>query len=370
MPLFGPPDVARLEARRNVKGLVKALRYEKDRRVREAAAAALGRIGDPCTVEPLARALGELRGGAAAWALGEIGDARAVEPLIAALGQASDDGHRSVIEALGKLGGPRAVGQLIELLGSEKADERTMAGEALVRLGPAAVPHLVLAMWSTNWRTPGAAADLLDTIGWRPDETEAGARYWVIRRDWTSCVRIGVPAIRPLIAALHHGSAEALLEIGAPAVEPLIAALGDPGGSLHEPAAVVLGRTGDARAVVPLTAALEDPDLRVRRAAAEALGALGWASLDGSAGAPPVGHLLGALTDRDRLVRTTAARGLVALYRSGALDEGQKVLLLAQRDVITHRHTDREVDDTVTCKGIDFTTHGHADDGIGVRFTI
>ena len=37
MGLFGPPDVARLEARRDVKGLVKALRYKKDMKVREAA---------------------------------------------------------------------------------------------------------------------------------------------------------------------------------------------------------------------------------------------------------------------------------------------------------------------------------------------
>ena len=256
------------------------------------------------------------------------------------------------------------------MLGGEKAHERAMAGKALVRVGPAAVPFLVPAMWSTNWRMSEATADLLDTIGWQPGETEAGARYWVIRRDWTACVRIGVPAIRPLIAALHHGSAEALLQIGAPAVEPLIAALGDPGGSLHEPAAVVLGRAGDARAVVPLITALEDPDLRVRSAAAQALGALGWTSLDGIPAAPAIGHLVAALTDPDRLVRTTAARGLVALYRSGALDEGQRVMLLAQREVITQTHTDREVDGTVTCKGIDFTTRGHADEGIGVKFRV
>lgn len=42
MPLFGPPDVATLAAKRDVLALIKALGYQKDGSVRKAAARALG----------------------------------------------------------------------------------------------------------------------------------------------------------------------------------------------------------------------------------------------------------------------------------------------------------------------------------------
>jgi|WetSurMetagenome_2_1015567.scaffolds.fasta_scaffold644508_2 hypothetical protein len=53
MGLFGPPDVAKMKAKRDVLGLIKALRYQKDAGVRQAAARALGELGDPRAIEPL-----------------------------------------------------------------------------------------------------------------------------------------------------------------------------------------------------------------------------------------------------------------------------------------------------------------------------
>jgi len=50
------PNVERLQEKKNVKGLIKALRH-KDGYVREGAAGALGEIGDERAVEPLIRAL-------------------------------------------------------------------------------------------------------------------------------------------------------------------------------------------------------------------------------------------------------------------------------------------------------------------------
>ena len=88
MFLFGPPNVEKMKARRNVNGLIKALGYKKDWEVRWDAARALGEIKDPRAVEPLSAALkdeNEYVRKAAAYALGEIKDPRAVEPLIAAL---------------------------------------------------------------------------------------------------------------------------------------------------------------------------------------------------------------------------------------------------------------------------------------------
>ncbi len=52
MPLF-KPNVGKLKARRNVKGLIKALNYKKDHNVQIFAAMALGEIGDTRAVAPL-----------------------------------------------------------------------------------------------------------------------------------------------------------------------------------------------------------------------------------------------------------------------------------------------------------------------------
>jgi HEAT repeat protein len=79
MPLFGgPPDVGMLLARRDVKGLIKALRYRRSAVVRRDAA----------------------RG------LGHLGDARAVKRLIAALRDVDPEVQAAAVEALGHLGEP------------------------------------------------------------------------------------------------------------------------------------------------------------------------------------------------------------------------------------------------------------------------
>jgi len=55
MGFFGPPSVEKMEAKRDVKGLIKALKDE-DKHVRRRATEALGNIGEPA-VERLINAL-------------------------------------------------------------------------------------------------------------------------------------------------------------------------------------------------------------------------------------------------------------------------------------------------------------------------
>ena len=143
MFLFGPPNVEKMKARRDVNGLIRALGYKKDEYVRNAAARALGEIKDPRAVEPLIAALkGEYRGACkAAYALGEIKDPRAVEPLIAALKDQNSDVRE-------------------------------------------------------------AAAKALDHLGWKPARDESAAWYWANKGKWNACVDIGAPAVQPLITTL------------------------------------------------------------------------------------------------------------------------------------------------------------------------
>ncbi len=44
MPIFGPPDISKLKARRDVKGLLAALSYKKDAEIRRQAAIALAEL--------------------------------------------------------------------------------------------------------------------------------------------------------------------------------------------------------------------------------------------------------------------------------------------------------------------------------------
>jgi len=78
------PNPERLLKKRDVEGLIKAIRYKDDSTVRAKAAAALGAFGDPRSVEALIEALGdEVPGvcGSAALSLNKIGGSKAAAAL-------------------------------------------------------------------------------------------------------------------------------------------------------------------------------------------------------------------------------------------------------------------------------------------------
>jgi len=215
------PNIERLEQKRNVQGLIKALDHE-DPEVRRNAAQALGSIGDQRAVEPLDFML---RGGR--------------DSLDAA-------------KALGQIGGPRAVDSLMWALQVPDLEEAAVAG--LVELGEPAVELLI---------------DALKEWTWHPHR-RAAAR---------ALGHMGEPAVEPLMAVLGGLSStdaglatEALVQIGEPAFEPLLAALKAPYSDAR--AASALGKMGDRRAVDPLIAALKDQDFPSEYAA-EALGQIG-----------------------------------------------------------------------------------------------
>lgn len=188
----------------------------------------------------------------AARALGKLG-APAVEPLIAALRHRDTEAPRAAARVLGRIGDPRAVKPLVEIaLEGESKTLRADAGKALVK--------------------------------------------------------IGEPAVKPLIAELKCSSSFARLEaadvlgrIGDPrAVKPLIAGLDDPTSFVRTAALRALGRIGDVRAVEPLVEALKDKDVRATAAR--------WLVKFGE---PSVAPLVAALEDEE--VRRTAAGTLVKI---------------------------------------------------------
>jgi HEAT repeat protein len=199
MSRIEPQDVEKMKTLGDVKGLIEAaLGYWNDSMVRESAARALGRIGDPRAVEPLIVAFGKMPEIVAEAldqiGLDQIGDSRAVEPLIANFQYDSDylTGHTSDLliqigtpavepliaalqdsrwevrfaaaRALGRIGDPRAVEPLIAALKEE--DGRSSAARAPGEIGDArAVEPLIFALKDEDIGVRSAAAKALDEIG-------------------------------------------------------------------------------------------------------------------------------------------------------------------------------------------------------------
>ena len=355
MGIFGPPNVTKLEAKRDLKGLVKALAYPKSPRVRQDAAKALGRIGDGTAVSPLietledddrdvcqsaASALGalgplsvgplidivqqesvlgrptrELRLGAIR-ALSLTEDPRALELLVSLLEKPDRDRFYrrlkpAVIDALGSMGRP-AVDPLISLVaaGDPAASERGIA--ALERIGLAAVDPLMVVLESD--KDAGKVAQAAHALGKINDRRISERTFLLLEhkdayRRAAAASLLGelgaADAVQPLLALLqsdkrHEVSEAAIGALGQlrdpRAVAALIERLDDE--RLCFAAAHALGDIGDAGAVEPLVKALQAGHEALRREAAGALGAIG----DTRAAEP----LLRALRDKDQDVSWAA----------------------------------------------------------------
>lgn len=263
----------------NVSRLIRKLRDPDDYEVRWSAAKALGKIKDPRAVEPLIAALGDpyydVRMSAAE-ALGKIG-MPAVTPLIAALTNTNSSVRDTAADALGEIKDPRAVEPLIAALTDANYFVRTGAAYALgeikdtraikpliAALGKEKVEHSTAPM-RTSRRSPA----------W-PAPTLSNWAYYVQESMTKALVKIGAPAIDPLIAALKDtnigvrwAAVDALGEIkDSRAVEPLIATLKDTDFNVRDSAAKDLGELKDSRAVVPLIDAMKE-DTETRAAALE-----------------------------------------------------------------------------------------------------
>jgi HEAT repeat protein len=286
MPLFGPPNIKKMEAKRDVKGLIKTLGYpdkrdvELPRRIsfiRMDAKDALVRIGTPA-IDLLIEAIkvdknvrwtvsDNLGRCAAAEALGQIGDARAVEPLIATF---EEKWRHYKPEIHGQYHGLEVMNDFVR--GLKAGDEYlpTFAGRALVKIGTLAVKPLFAALKKES------TDEVLDALAAFGSSIVEPAIAMLdnprVRSDITRLlVRLGdVRAIKPLILNPSLETADALVKFGAPAVDPLIQALKHEDPYIRRYAAYALGNLGVTRAAEPLSAILNDNDEDVRKVAFEA----------------------------------------------------------------------------------------------------
>ena len=162
MAVFGPPNVAKLEAAGNIDGLVKAAKYKKDPQLAADARRALTSfldkiiqrlqtknlvqlntarealviIGEPAR-DRLVYILGEghtHRRQDAAFVLGMMGDPAAVKPLCLALHHPDPLLRMIAVEALGKIGDPAALDTLRLALGDKDSHVSAAASKAIKKI--------------------------------------------------------------------------------------------------------------------------------------------------------------------------------------------------------------------------------------------
>lgn len=316
-------DVQRMEAEKNLEGLIEALNYEEDFRIQLKAAEAMARIKDEKFIEPLIRALKDENShvrGEVAWALGELGSTVAVESLLPMLKDESGYVRGSVAEALGKIGDGRASESLIQAL-SDKEGYVQMRAEAalnkmgkqvvatliqtilksndnyvrsqiakiLVNIGEPAVEPLIKLLKNEDKDTQGIAALALGEIG---DARAVEPLLQMMKNvDFKLHMNLGLAllkikdekALPSLIQALKSENADVRRSAGvfilhnfrALAVEPLIQLLSDDKEQVRAEAARLLGEAGDKRAIEPLIKILNDESENVRSIAIESLRKIG-----------------------------------------------------------------------------------------------
>ena len=134
MGLF-KPNVEKMRAKDDVKGLLKALK-SNELRVLGAVEDALEDIGHR-TSEPFIEALKDKDAGVrsgAAWILGNIKDARAQEPLIEALKDKDKDVRWLAVTALGDIGDERAIDPISMVPTDDDEFLKQMVADALKQI--------------------------------------------------------------------------------------------------------------------------------------------------------------------------------------------------------------------------------------------
>jgi HEAT repeat protein len=314
------PNVEKMAGKRNVNGLMDALTYKKDWQVREAAAVALGEIGDPGAVGALVDALSDTPPvrQAAVHSLAGYKDIHNIKPILASLNyDSSEQFQTEVAQALILLGSP-AIETLLSLLPLEQrsmrgriivrvlaqiGDERVVqpiidtlkvnylhqdAENALQELGMISVDPLIAALDDADIQVRNSAAHVLSSLRWKSDDPTLLAKYYVALEDWKQCVKLGAPSVIPLMNVFTDENATNLLEavgstlsrIGSPALNPLISCLQHKNEKIRQAAAKSLGQIGDLSAVVPLIQMLKRDSVYDRAAARSALVKIGPSGKD------------------------------------------------------------------------------------------
>ena len=261
MPLFGPPDVRQLEAKRDVQGLIKALAF-KDPAIRLAAAEALGPLKDSLAVEPLVGLLKDDNAAvrrASVAALAARGGFRVVDPLVSALEDLHPDVRATAATAVYR-----------RLMTDADADTRRATAAALGRLRvPDAVEPLAKAIMDADETVRVASIKALQAIG---DPDAIAPLISMLAREQASQKSTGRSSL-----AVERACSQALDALcNEHALDQIEAVTKHDDADVREIAVRRLARIASPRVADTLAGMLGDEDPVIRRAAARGLSEISW----------------------------------------------------------------------------------------------
>jgi HEAT repeat protein len=235
--------------------------------LRDAIAQALGAIGEPA-LQTLIHALDDPDpwvSCAAARALGQIGDPQAIAPL-AALTKTDQSTVRSfATQALAKIADVRAVRAALTTDEAPRAFWKLMA---LKEIDESTLQQLQGLLNDPDARIRDQAAEVLSHLGDERNEQNFAASFRTV--VWST------PEHASSEPSHESGPQAQASPLGGEQIAPLLTALDDPVADVRLAAAEALGKAGDASAIPALSQALQDGDSRVRAAAARAMGEVGF----------------------------------------------------------------------------------------------
>lgn len=171
---------------------------------------------------------------------------------------------------------------LIRALDNWNSETRAEAVKALGEIGDeSAINPLVRTLQDEDRHVREEAANALEILNWTPVNDTENAYYLIAKVQWNELVKLGEPAIEPLIQALKYEDvgesvSESLAKIGEPAIDPLIQALRSQDYDIKAGAAESLEKIGEP-VIDPLIVSMkQNKGWYGKRYGLEVLDNLGW----------------------------------------------------------------------------------------------
>jgi HEAT repeat protein len=205
------------------------------------------------------------------------------DSLIPLLGDKDKKVRIAAAEAVGRLRCQVSIPALERCIRDPDVEIRMAAIKGLktIRL-PECAPGLVEALVDPVAEVAGHAAAALRQLHWEPSTPAEAASWRVALGEFDAAVAYGLDAVEPLVRLTRNApfhlvirAVEALPRTGDPqVVKPLLECLRHQDDIVRSATATALGHLGDARAVEPLMGVLRDRNQQVAQAACGALSKL------------------------------------------------------------------------------------------------
>lgn len=419
---LGKPNIEKMEKKKDIKGLIKALNYDKniyDYKIRKKALEAIFRVCDDNNrVETLITALSYTSDYNLKLdiikVIGKTKDPRVIDALKMELKEDNELVRLNAVEALDNINDPLVIGPLVNTLDDEYIDVRRASIEALIKIGdPNTNDALLKSLYSLlsayDWKHRKYAANTLGNIG----DARSVERLIKVLKDENmetriaasqSLIRIGEPSVMPLIKTLKNNdlkmqreAIKALGTIGDPiAIEALVELLDNKNLEKDtEQALIIIG--GPAENILSERERIEKEKIdreRIERRKPKYKAKILLEKLEGDRHYSASGktkyspnvdmndriqkikelglleepisihYLISLIKYGHDSEKIPAAESLIKIYKSGNLSNAQKRVIVTSKDWITQPHDDRHSDHCD--RGI--SINEHTDMGLGLYF--